>query len=78
MKIVVVGIGYVGLSNAVLLAQHNEVCLVDVDPIRVAMVNDRKCPFVDVDLERFLTHVNLNLSATLVPQAAYEVQIMLL
>ena len=50
MKIVVVGIGYVGLSNAVLLAQNNEVCLVDVDPIRVAMVNDRKCPFVDVDL----------------------------
>ena len=71
MKIVVVGIGYVGLSNAVLLAQNNEVCLVDVDPIRVAMVNDRKCPFVDVDLERFLTHVNLNLTATLVPQAAY-------
>ena len=71
MKIVVVGIGYVGLSNAVLLAQNNEVCLVDVDPIRVAMVNDRKCPFVDVDLERFLTHVDLNLTATLVPQAAY-------
>ena len=71
MKIVVVGIGYVGLSNAVLLAQNNEVCLVDVDPRRVAMVNDRKCPFVDVDLERFLTHVDLNLTATLVPQAAY-------
>jgi UDPglucose 6-dehydrogenase len=71
VKIVVVGIGYVGLSNAVLLAQNNEVCLVDVDPRRVAMVNDRKCPFVDVDLERFLTHVDLNLTATLVPQAAY-------
>ena len=72
LKIVVVGIGYVGLSNAVVLAQNNEVCMIDVDSKRVAMVNARKCPFVDVDLERFLSHADLNLTATLVSQAAYE------
>ena len=47
LKIAVAGIGYVGLTNAVLLAQKNQVHLVDVDPERVDMVNGRRCPFAD-------------------------------
>ncbi|MEL7130832.1 MAG: hypothetical protein AAGK77_00325 [Pseudomonadota bacterium] len=53
-KIAVAGIGYVGLSNAVLLAQHNTVVAVDVDAGRVAQLNARQCPIVDAELEQFL------------------------
>ena len=71
MKIAVAGLGYVGLSNAVLLAQKNEVCAVDVDAARVAMVNDRKSPIADVELEEFFASHNINLTATLEPERAY-------
>jgi len=64
MKIAVFGLGYVGMSNAVLLAQHNDVVAVDISEERVALVNDRKSPIIDAELERFLTERTLNLSAT--------------
>ena len=71
MKIAVAGLGYVGLTNAVLLAQKNEVYGVDVDVARVAMVNGRTSPIVDVELEEFLASHKLNLTATLDPEMAY-------
>ena len=71
MKIAVAGLGYVGLTNAVLLAQKNEVHAVDVDVARVAMVNDRVSPIVDVELEEFFASRDLNLTATLEPELAY-------
>jgi len=70
MKITVFGLGYVGLSNAVLLAQHNEVVAVDVTPERVDMLNARKSPIVDAELEEFLATHPLNLRATLDAQEA--------
>ena len=71
MKIAVAGLGYVGLANAVLLAQKNEVYAVDVDPERVDMVNNRRSPIKDAELEVFLGQYDLNLTATLVPEVAY-------
>ena len=71
MKIAVAGLGYVGLSNAVLLAQNNEVTAVDVSPERVDMVNAGKCPIVDAELEDFLANRTLSLSATMDAAAAY-------
>ena len=65
------GLGYVGLANAVLLAQKNEVYAVDLDSVRVAMVNARKSPIVDVELERFFARPGLDLTATLEPELAY-------
>jgi UDPglucose 6-dehydrogenase len=70
MKIAVFGLGYVGLSNAVLLAQHNEVCAVDITPERVDMLNARKSPIVDAELEEFLATRPLDLIATLDPRQA--------
>lgn len=70
MKIAVFGLGYVGLSNAVLLAQHNEVIAVDISSERVDMLNARNSPIVDGELEEFLSARPLNLSATLDPQQA--------
>lgn len=64
IRIVVVGIGYVGLSNAALLAQHNSVIAVDISAERVNMVNARKCPILDPELEDFIANRNLNLRAT--------------
>jgi len=64
MKIAVFGLGYVGLSNAVLLAQHNEVVAVDISAERVTMVNARTSPIIDAELQDFLTGRTLNLSAT--------------
>ncbi|WP_288413791.1 2-dehydropantoate 2-reductase N-terminal domain-containing protein, partial [uncultured Sphingomonas sp.] len=64
MKIAVFGLGYVGMSNAVLLAQHNAVVAVDISEERVALVNDRKSPIVDAELERFLVERTLDLTAT--------------
>lgn len=71
MKIAVVGLGYVGLSNAILLAQHNEVCGIDLDPQKVAMVNRRQSPIDDPEIEAYLSQKNLNLKATLDKQEAY-------
>ncbi|NIZ13215.1 nucleotide sugar dehydrogenase [Phaeobacter sp. HF9A] len=71
MKIAVAGLGYVGLSNAVLLAQNNEVTAVDVSETRVQMVNGGQCPIVDAELEDFLSHRDLRLSATTNASAAY-------
>lgn len=70
-KIAVAGIGYVGLSNAVLLAQHHDVIAVDIDQGRVDMLNDRKCPIVDAELEVYLAEKPLNLTATTDPAEAY-------
>ena len=71
MKITVAGLGYVGLSNAVLLAQNNPVTAVDVSAERVALVNDRMCPIVDAELEDFLANRSLQLTATTDPGQAY-------
>lgn len=72
MKIVVVGLGYVGLSNAVLLAQHNEVIGVDISQERVDSVNARKSPVVDAELCNFLTENDLNLSASVELQSSLK------
>ena len=64
MKIVVVGLGYVGLSNAALLAQHNEVIGVDISSERVDTLNARKSPIIDVELSAYLAEKELNLSAS--------------
>jgi UDPglucose 6-dehydrogenase len=72
MKIAVVGTGYVGLSNAVILAQHHEVWAVDLDPAKVDRVNSRLSPIEDAELEDYLAHRPLDLTATLDARAAYE------
>ena len=70
-KIAVAGTGYVGLSNAVLLAQHNEVHALDIIPEKVEMINNRKSPIVDKELEDYLQNKPLNLKATLDPEEAF-------
>lgn len=72
MKIVVVGLGYVGLSNAVLLAQHNEVIGVDISQARVDALNSRKSPIADLELSKYLDEENLNLWASTNLKAALE------
>lgn len=72
MKITVAGTGYVGLSMAVLLAQHNEVTSIDIIKERVEMVNNRKSPIVDAEIENFLQHKELNLHATTDNFEAYK------
>ena len=65
MRIAVAGTGYVGLSNAVLLAQHHEVTAVDVIPEKVELINARKSPIVDKEIEEYLSSHELKLKATL-------------
>lgn len=72
MKIAVAGLGYVGLANAVLLAQHNEVTAVDVVEERVQAVNCKKSPIIDVELQQYLTEKKLNLTATTDARQAYS------
>ena len=72
MKISVAGTGYVGMSIATLLAQHNVVTAVDVVPSRVDMVNNRKSPIQDDYIEDYLAHKTLNLKATLDQEAGYR------
>lgn len=71
-KIAVAGTGYVGLSNAVLLAQHNEVKAVDLVPEKVEMLNNKKSPIEDKEISEYLSTKELNLEATLDAQLAYK------
>lgn len=64
-KIAIAGIGYVGLSNAVLLAQHHEVIILDIVPEKVEMINRKESPFADAEIEDYLTNRKLKLKATL-------------
>lgn len=72
MKIAIAGTGYVGLSNAILLAQHHEVTAVDVIPEKVDMVNRGESPIADAYIEDYLKHKNLSLTATLDGDSAYR------
>jgi len=71
MKIAVAGTGYVGLSNALLLAQHNAVIALDVLPEKVEQLNNKQSPIIDAEVQDFLQNKSLNFSATLDKQAAY-------
>ena len=72
LKIAVAGTGYVGLSNAVLLAQHNEVIAVDVVAAKVDLLNDKKSPIEDKEITDYLNNKQLNLKATLDTELAYK------
>lgn len=72
MKIAVAGIGYVGLSNAILLAQHNEVTALDVMPEKVELINNKKSPIVDKEIEEYLREKELDLLASTNPQKVYK------
>ena len=72
MKIAIAGTGYVGLSNAILLAQHNEVVALDIITEKVDMLNRKESPIEDLEIEDYLAHKALNLRATLSKQEAYE------
>ena len=72
MKIAIVGTGYVGLSNAILLAQHNEVVAVDIIQEKVDMINDKKSPIVDKEIQEYLSNKELNLVATTDSYKAYQ------
>ncbi len=72
MKIAIAGTGYVGLSNAVLLAQHNEVIAVDIMAEKVELINNKKSPISDVEIENYLAKKELNLIATLDKKLAYK------
>ncbi|WP_160063853.1 nucleotide sugar dehydrogenase [Psychromonas sp. L1A2] len=71
-KIAVAGTGYVGLSNSVLLAQHNQVIAVDVIAEKIALLNQKKSPIADVEIEDFLKNKPLNFTATLDKELAYK------
>ena len=71
-KIAVAGTGYVGLSNAILLSQRNEVVALDIDQGKVDLINQRKSPIEDKEVEDFLAHKSLDLTATTDKQQAYE------
>ena len=72
MKITIAGTGYVGLSNAMLLAQHNEVIAVDIIEEKINLLNKKKSPIADVEIEDFLVNKDLNFTATLDKELAYK------
>lgn len=72
MKITIAGTGYVGLSNAILLAQHNEVIALDIIQEKVDMINNRRSPIIDSEIEEFLATKELNLTATTDNFKAYK------
>jgi len=72
MNIAVVGIGYVGLSNAFLLAQHNSVIIVDVDSVKVELLNNKISPIIDKDIDEFIVNKEIDITATLDKERAYQ------
>jgi UDPglucose 6-dehydrogenase len=72
LNIVVVGAGYVGLSNAILLAKHNNVVICDIDQAKVDLINAGKSPFADPDIERYLARADIRLEASTDPLPAYQ------
>jgi UDPglucose 6-dehydrogenase len=72
MKIAIAGTGYVGLSNAMLLAQHNQVVAVDIVEEKIALLNDKISPIADIEIEDFLANKKLNFTATLDKVSAYK------
>lgn len=72
MKIAIAGTGYVGLSNAMLLAQHNEVVAVDIIAEKIELLNNNQSPIADVEIEDFLNNKELNFTATLDKESAYN------
>jgi UDPglucose 6-dehydrogenase len=72
MKIAVAGTGYVGLSNAMLLAQHHDVIAVDIVPEKVELLNNRQSPIADMEIEDFLVNKSLNFMATMDKELAYK------
>ena len=72
MKIAIAGTGYVGLSNAILLAQHNEVIAVDIIQEKVDMINNKVSPIVDKEIQDYLSNKDLNLVATTDAYKAYK------
>jgi len=72
MKLAVAGTGYVGLSIAVLLSQYNTVTAVDIIPEKVEMINNRKSPIIDKEIEQYLSEKKLDLTATTDSDSAYR------
>ena len=72
MKIAIAGTGYVGLSNAILLAQHNEVMAVDIVTEKVELINNKISPIADKEIEEYLKNKKLNLTATTDAAKAYS------
>ena len=72
MKIAIVGMGYVGLSNAVRLAQHNDVYRLDIVKEKIDKINSRISPIIDDELQDYLKNKTLHLTATTFPDVAYN------